>query len=143
MNFWTIAVIKPDADIAVLVITDQDERTMAYWDGEVWLTADEEVPLSGDVTHWAELDDLPSPDDCSAERVNHLREVDRLRLEVDCAEAHYEGKCIGCSAQRYFKENHCSGCGDIVADEALVKLEAGNWLCPVCAAAKLTEVPRG
>lgn len=138
MNFWTHAAMSvPDADLSVLIITDQNERTMAYWDGEAWLYSDNEVPLSGKVTHWADLGDLPTPDECSSERVHHLREVDRLGKEVEEAEGRYNRKCDNCSCRKYFKENHCSGCGDMVADEALVKLAAGNWLCPVCAAKEL------
>ncbi len=143
MNFWTIEALKPDADIAVLVMTDADERTMAYWDGEAWLYHESEMPLSGSVTHWCTLEELPT----SADIINENRRQDlragQLEQDASNLRSAYDNKCDDCHLLKYAGEERCSECCELTARAALVQWPDLRQLCPTCSAAKLQEVPRG
>ncbi len=139
MNFWTCVTDgKPDVELHVLVCTTNDEKFMAAWDGEVWLDADSELPVSGTVWSWVLLEDVPSSAELAAEEGRHQREVGRLEDEVAGLESY--DPCVDCSARKYSTTTHCSGCGDLkVAEASVVKQANGKWLCPECAATELNK----
>jgi len=140
MNFWTIEGIKPDADLTVLVITDQDERTMASWDGEAWITAEDEVPLSGTVTHWCLLEELPASDDIILENRRTDERIDSLREERDEAWGEYHSKCDSCNLSEFKQSIRCSDCCEMVSEPATVEMPDYRRLCPACAAKAFKEV---
>ncbi|MGE4489139.1 MAG: hypothetical protein AB7E95_06315 [Kiritimatiellales bacterium] len=140
MNFWTIEGLKPDADIPVLVITDKDERTMAVWDGEAWLTDDSEVPLSGTVTHWCLLEEIASPHDIIRE---NFKQDQRIAAKQDAYEDlrnQYDNKCDGCHLLKFSGDIRCSDCCEMVSEAATVEMPDYKRLCPTCAAKKFREV---
>jgi hypothetical protein len=140
MDFWNSALIKPDADIQVLVCTLAEERAMASWNGEQWVTAEDETPLQGHVTHWIELEKIPMPHELSRIESDRSYKYHRLEEDVTNLRERLDNYCDGCDLLKFTAQIRCSDCCEMVSEEATVETPDYRRLCPSCASKRFKEV---
>ncbi|MBN2684983.1 MAG: hypothetical protein JXR40_06865 [Pontiellaceae bacterium] len=84
---WTpVEYALPDPETQVLVCSANDEKFMGFWDGEIWLEADSELPFSGEISGRVLLDDIPGIEETllARNRIQKLgEEVERLKQQIE------------------------------------------------------------